>query len=124
MLQNLFYNILDNGLKFQAPDNIPLISVSSYLVPAVNTGEKEYLCILFSDNGIGFPQTEAKKIFEMFQRLNQRKEFPGSGIGLTISQKIAEAHEGYIAAESKPGAGTIFRCFLSTSLQHSESNIS
>jgi len=124
MLEILFHNIIDNSLKFQAPENIPFISITSYKVPPGNIQEKEFLCIQFSDNGIGFPQSDAKKIFEMFHRLNQRKEFAGSGIGLTISQKIAQAHEGYIEAESKPGEGTIIRCFLSTTLQHPESGLS
>ena len=117
MLQNLFYNILDNGLKFQLPDNTPLISISSYIVPPGTKTEKELLCINFSDNGIGFPGEDKERIFEMFRRLNERKEYAGSGIGLTVSQKIAEAHEGFIEAESEPGNGTTIRCYLSTTLQ-------
>lgn len=118
MLQNLFYNIIDNSLKFQASVNTPRITINSYVVPPGNKGEKEYLCITFADNGIGFKQSDARKIFEMFQRLHERKEFPGSGIGLTISQKIVEAHEGFIEVESEPGTGTTIRCYLSTSLQN------
>ena len=75
------------------------------------------MCISFSDNGIGIPDEDRKRIFEMFHRLNERKEYGGSGIGLTISQKIAEAHEGFIEAESGPEMGTIINCYLSTTLQ-------
>ena len=124
MLNILFFNIIDNALKFQSSENIPSIIISGQTGVSGNNGETGLVCITFSDNGIGFPQSEGKKIFEMFQRLHQRKDFPGSGIGLTISQKIAEAHEGYIEAESAPGMGTKIRCYLSTSLQHPDSKLS
>jgi light-regulated signal transduction histidine kinase (bacteriophytochrome) len=58
----------------------------------------------------------------MFQRLSDRK-YPGSGIGLTISQKVAEAQEGYIEAGCGPGKGTIINCYLSTSLQQKETKL-
>ena len=61
-----------------------------------------------SDNGTGFEQEYADVIFEVFQRLHTEAEFPGTGVGLAIVQKIVERHNGHIAAESQPGVGTRF----------------
>ena len=118
MLFNLFYNLLDNALKFQPANNIPIIVVSGSTMPgeAGEAGEagdtKKYACINVADNGIGFEPHNAEKIFNMFERLHTRQEFPGSGIGLTIARKIADAHGGYITAESTPGRGSTFHCYF------------
>jgi signal transduction histidine kinase len=115
MMHNLFYNLLDNAIKFRHPHQPPRISISATMTPGINgyTGnDKQYVCILVTDNGIGFPQKDADKIFTMFERLHDRSEYPGSGIGLTICRKIAETHGGYIEAESMPGKGTTIRCYL------------
>ncbi|HVX52510.1 MAG TPA: ATP-binding protein [Chitinophagaceae bacterium] len=118
MLQYLFVNLLDNAIKFQPDDNIPVVAITvDYItgntVPGTITGyEKRYVCIKFTDNGIGFTQTDADKIFGMFEKLNPRKKYGGSGIGLTISQKIAESHGGYIEAKGKENEGATLLCYL------------
>jgi len=115
MLHYLFVNLLDNAIKFQPDDNIPVVTITVDY-PANNTKastagyEKKYVCLLFTDNGIGFNQSNADKIFAMFERLHPRQKFGGSGIGLTISEKIAEAHGGYIEAEAEEGKGATFTC--------------
>ena len=117
MLYSLFYNLVDNALKFQPANNIPVIEItSSIVIDKENEGnvpfEKQLLCIGVTDNGIGFNQADADKLFNIFVRLHPRDEYRGSGTGLTICQKIANAHGGYITAEGKPGNGATFRCYL------------
>ena len=63
-------------------------------------------------NGIGFDEKYAGRIFQIFQRLNGRNQYAGSGIGLAICQKIVERHSGGITANSKLGEGSTFRVYL------------
>jgi len=116
MLHYFFYNLLDNALKFQAPENTPHITVEVCRKLAKSnedTGnQKEYHCISVVDNGIGFNPVDKERIFMMFERLHTNKEYHGSGIGLTICRKIAEAHGGYIEVESVQGQGSTFHCYF------------
>ncbi len=64
------------------------------------------------DNGIGFNQEHAERIFKMFHRLHSKKDFEGSGVGLAIVRKVIENHKGYIRAESKLGEGATFKILL------------
>ncbi len=68
--------------------------------------------ITVEDNGIGFEQQYAEKIFQLFQRLEGKSEYPGTGIGLSICRKIVSNHKGQIFAESRPGEGTTFSIIL------------
>jgi signal transduction histidine kinase len=70
---------------------------------------------VIEDNGIGFEPENAERIFNIFQRLNGRSEYEGSGIGLAICKKIAENHQGLVFAESKPGQGSRFSLILPSS---------
>jgi PAS domain S-box-containing protein len=112
MMQSLFHNLLDNAIKFQRPGIIPRITVSSSVAKSKNGSQNEYACIHFTDNGIGIKPEDQEKIFIMFERLHDRSEYPGSGIGLTICRKIAEAHGGYMEVDSEPGKGSTFKCYL------------
>jgi Bacteriophytochrome (light-regulated signal transduction histidine kinase) len=68
--------------------------------------------ITVTDNGIGFKQEHEEKIFRMFERLNSRAQYDGSGMGLAICRKIVERHGGTIAATSSAGQGTTFSVTL------------
>jgi light-regulated signal transduction histidine kinase (bacteriophytochrome) len=81
-----------------------------------NLPKKTYYKINIADNGIGFDQRYAEKIFEIFQRLHNKTEFEGTGIGLAICKKIAQNHSGTIKAEGKPGTGATFSIYLPLSV--------
>jgi signal transduction histidine kinase len=117
-LQQLFENLLSNAIKYRKEDVAPVVKISCELVnknklpePSKATQENYYF-ICFSDNGIGFEQKYAEKVFELFQRLHSRAAYSGTGIGLTICRKIVENHQGFITAESEVGKGTDFCIYL------------
>jgi len=99
-LVRVFQNLLDNAIKFKGV-NAPRITVSSRTV-------NHELQILISDNGIGIDSIYKDRIFVIFQRLHNKTEYPGTGIGLAICKKIIERHNGKIWFESEPGHGTTF----------------
>jgi len=68
--------------------------------------------LTFKDNGIGFEQQYAEKIFTIFQRLNSREEYGGTGVGLALCKRIVDHHNGYIEAVSEPGKGATFLIYL------------
>ncbi|OQP49930.1 PAS domain-containing sensor histidine kinase [Niastella populi] len=117
MLETLFINIIGNGLKFQPAGNQPRINIESHLVnkdnlPAGIRSNKPMLRLTFSDNGIGFDQAQAHRIFIMFEKLHPKGEYPGSGTGLAIVKKIMEAHDGFVQATAQPGEGATIQCYF------------
>jgi len=118
-MYQLFHNLLGNALKFAKPGIPPVVHVSSSVLSSENTSKKDdlagegpYLEICIQDNGIGFDQRYAKQVFQVFQRLNPREDFEGTGIGLALCQRIIANHHGEISAESKKEAGTLIRIIL------------
>ena len=96
----LFQNLIGNGIKFRGNKN-PKVHIS------VKTEESEYIFAI-EDNGIGIEKQHLERIFTIFKRLNKRQQYDGSGIGLAISQRIVQEHDGKIWATSNPGGGSTF----------------
>lgn len=114
-MNQLFYNLISNSLKFARMDTPPVIEISCDPISVKGSGVNEglmYYRITVKDNGVGFNQNYADKIFQMFQRLNSRHEYSGSGIGLAIVKKITGYHQGLIEAESVEGYGSKFHVVL------------
>jgi PAS domain S-box-containing protein len=117
-IQQLFINILSNSIKYAKPDINPVINIDSDVVEAneipgcSDQPESKYYRISFSDNGIGFDQQYAGKIFTPFFRLHTNRQYSGTGIGLSICKIIIENHKGFIVAKGVPQAGTTFTIYL------------
>lgn len=117
-IQQLLINLISNSIKYSRPDINPVINIDSKLVygkdipDTHNNKDKPYHKISITDNGIGFDQKYAEKIFEPFFRLHTNQEYSGTGIGLSICKIIVENHKGFIEAEGYPQAGSIFSIFL------------
>lgn len=103
-LVQLFQNLIGNAIKFQ-DKKVPQVSVS---VESANNSYK----FMVKDNGIGIDPQYFNKIFQVFERLHNQEEYSGSGLGLTICQRIVERHGGKIGVESEPGVGTTFHFTL------------
>jgi PAS domain S-box-containing protein len=106
-IRQLFQNLISNALKFSRKGEPPLVKISCKSVSANGTGKTRHE-ITIEDNGIGFEEQYADRIFGVFQRLHGRNEFEGSGIGLSICRKIVIRHGGVITAKSAPGQGARF----------------
>ncbi|QEE49792.1 response regulator [Flavobacterium alkalisoli] len=116
-LRQIFQNLISNSLKFSKKDISPIIQISSERIAERNfdapVDEKGLFCrITVTDNGIGFDERYLDKIFIIFQSLNDRREYEGTGIGLAIAKKIIEKHNGLITAKSQPGEGASFIIIL------------
>ncbi len=101
-MRQLFQNLLSNSIKYSDPERPPIVEIHHELTD-------DGMCHLqFTDNGIGFQQQHAERIFEVFQRLHGRSEFAGTGIGLATCRRIVDRHNGKISAISEPGVGSLF----------------
>ena len=116
--RQLFQNLISNSLKFVKEDAQPVIVVNCTAATEEEINNYQlakaasYYKISFSDNGIGFENEYAQKIFAIFQRLHGRSEYEGSGIGLAICKKIVEHHGGVIFAHGQPEEGATFTIIL------------
>lgn len=117
-LTQLLQNLLSNALKYRQKDIAPRISVTATYIAgdALHHSSADpslqYARISVADNGIGFDQQYAKKIFQMFQRLHGMHDYQGTGMGLAICKKIVEHHGGFMIATGQPGVGSQFDCYL------------
>jgi PAS domain S-box-containing protein len=117
-IQQLFQNLIGNALKYSKPGIAPEIKISCKKVMAQETGlslrddHQLFYEINIQDNGIGFDQKDADRIFNVFTRLHGNAEYTGTGIGLSIARKVVENHKGYIMAESTPGEGALFKMYF------------
>lgn len=114
LLEILFKHLIENAVKFAKKDVTPCIGISSMQLnrdEIKNSGlqdDLQYYKIEISDNGIGFGQEYAEKIFRPFYRLHGKSKYPGTGIGLAICKKIIENHEGMIYARGRDNSGACF----------------
>jgi len=118
-MRQLFQNLIGNAIKYRRAGVDPIVHVSAHVAPApcgLAGGEQSRFCqITVSDNGIGFDNAYAEKIFVIFQRLHGRGEYDGTGIGLAICRKIVERHGGSIEATGKANEGARFVASLPVS---------
>jgi PAS domain S-box-containing protein len=110
-MRQLLQNLLGNALKFHRPGISPSVTIRGEIIQAVAGADwhADGKCrIIVSDNGIGFEEKYAERIFTMFERLHGRGSYEGTGIGLAICRKIAQRHRGDIIARSRTGEGATF----------------
>jgi len=105
----VFQNLIDNAIKFHSEET-PRINISA------QEKANEWVFSV-SDNGIGIDKRFRERIFTIFQRLHQREEYPGTGIGLAICKRVVQRHGGKIWFESQPGKGAIFYFTLSKKIE-------
>lgn len=117
-MRQLVQNLISNALKFRRKDVPPVVTVSGQIVNGADhpagpvTPAGDLLELSISDNGIGFDMKYVERIFNIFQRLHNRSEYDGTGIGLATCRKIVERHGGALRAASKPGHGTTITAIL------------
>lgn len=108
LLYQLFYNLINNSLKFARTELDPVITVSAVDDPSFADGNGVgYVRISVKDNGIGFDSEHAEKIFEPFSRLYPKDKYEGTGLGLALCKNIAEKHGGSIYADGSADGATI-----------------
>jgi PAS domain S-box-containing protein len=105
MIREVLWNLLSNAVKFTRPRKVPVIELAG----EVRADENAYSV---KDNGIGFDMKYADKLFQVFQRLHDPKEFEGTGIGLALVQRIVHRHGGRVWAEAKTGEAATFHFTL------------
>jgi len=112
-IRQVFQNLISNALKFSKVGVDPILTITGATNDKNQPGRKDpndikTCSITFSDNGIGFDQVYGEKIFTLFQRLNTKDKYEGSGIGLAITKRIIDKHNGQITAFSEPDKGASF----------------
>lgn len=108
LLMQVFQNLIGNAIKFHG-DRPPTIHVTA-------TEQDSSWVFAIRDNGIGIDQQHSARIFQIFERLHGADQYPGTGVGLAIAQKVVERHGGAIWFESQVGSGTTF--YFSIPIQH------
>jgi light-regulated signal transduction histidine kinase (bacteriophytochrome) len=116
-MRQVFQNIISNALKFSVPGKPPVINITATRLKEKSfESEKEeegpYCMVSLQDNGIGFDEKYLANIFALFERLNSKDRYEGTGIGMAIAKKIIEKHNGLITAQSTEGQGAVFKIIL------------
>jgi PAS domain S-box-containing protein len=117
-VKQLLFNLISNAVKYKHPGRDGLIKIQHSVVMGMNIKDKaadpqrQYDKIAVIDNGIGFNPQYARKIFEIFQRLDNSQGQKGAGVGLAICKKIVQNHKGFIEATAVPGEGASFFIYL------------
>lgn len=105
LLTQVWTNLLSNAVKFSGKSDKPSVHVDG-------TTESEEIVYTVRDNGVGFDMQYYEKLFKVFQRLHSQAEFPGTGVGLAIVQRVISRHGGQVWGESVPGEGATFHFSL------------
>ena len=113
LMRQLLQNLLSNAIKFRRPNISPVVRIS-----VRESGDRYIFSV--SDNGIGIENQYASRIFVIFQRLHNRSEYPGTGIGLAVCKKIVDLSNGTIWMKSKVGEGTTFYFSLPRKVNHGQ----
>jgi PAS domain S-box-containing protein len=116
-LRQVFNNLISNALKFTDPGKNPFVAIQKKPFDAKEFGipkenSIQYCRISVQDHGIGFEEAFTSSIFSLFEKLNPKNTFEGSGIGLAIAKKIIEKHHGFVIAKSIVGQGSEFNVIL------------
>jgi PAS domain S-box-containing protein len=116
-VRQLFQNLVSNSIKFSNPGIPPRVTISGRRLAEKSFGSAEqedgpFYLISITDNGIGFEEKYIPNIFALFERLNAKEKYEGSGIGLAITKKIVEKHNGIMHVTSTPGMGSSFHIIL------------
>lgn len=116
-IRQVLQNLLSNALKFSKADVPPVIEITAKRVAHKNLDSEEQhdgpFCLLtVKDNGIGFDEKYIPNVFSLFERLHPKDQYEGTGIGLAITKKIIEKHQGLIHVNSKEGIGSAFQLIL------------
>ena len=106
LLRILLQNLVANAVKFCPRERAPVVTIDA--TPTDDGGTR----LRVTDNGIGIPPEHTERIFDIFTRLHNKREFPGSGLGLSICRRIADLHGGRIHVRSQPGEGSRFELEL------------
>jgi PAS domain S-box-containing protein len=109
LLYQLFYNLINNSLKFSKPEEPPVIHITA--TPIIDEG-LQWMQLDLKDNGIGFSKNESQKIFDTFTRLNPKDQYDGTGLGLALCRKIVQRYGGSIDASGEDGMGAVFTILL------------
>jgi PAS domain S-box-containing protein len=109
LLYQMFYNLINNSLKFSKTDEAPIITIKSQVVSIEGN---PFIKIIVNDNGIGFNDDDAERIFTTFTRLNSKDKYEGTGLGLALCKKIAQRHSGFIYAHGEINVGAQFTVLL------------
>lgn len=114
----MLYNLISNSIKFRDSQKKLIINFSATKIHGSSIDNEKinpeilYSKISISDNGIGFNQSFGEKFFDVFKRLHNRKDFEGTGIGLSIVKKIISNHNGHIEAKSSENYGAEFIIYI------------
>ncbi|WP_276370435.1 ATP-binding protein [Chryseolinea sp. H1M3-3] len=109
LLYQLFYNLVNNSLKFSKKEEPPVIKIKAF---TETIDGNPFVKIILSDNGIGFDEEDAERIFTTFTRLNSKDKYDGTGLGLALCKKIVHRHSGLISAKGTKNVGAEFTVLL------------
>lgn len=115
LVRQIFINLVSNSLKYSREDEIPVIKISSSTTALSLNNEdftNKFLQISLEDNGIGFAQEDASRLFEPFFRLHSKEAYEGSGVGLAICKKVMDLHSGHIDCVAEIGKGSTFNLYF------------